>query len=84
MPKWRVPDTGTFAWKIKVLRAARAMTQHELAFNLGVDISIICKVESGDLLPTSALEVRIHDVLDWPARADVAFDILAITEPAHE
>jgi DNA-binding XRE family transcriptional regulator len=65
-----------FASKMRMMRAARGMTQRELAERADVSEYTIPWIENGRLLPSPEIEARIKAALDWPANADEAFAIL--------
>ena len=66
----------TFAWKLRIMRAYRKVTQGQLAALVGTAGYAILWIENGRLLPTPDIEARIKAALDWPENADEAFAIL--------
>lgn len=66
-------DIGT---QIRVMRAARGVSQRELARLAGIAGRELSLIETGKMLPTPELRDKIERALRWPAQADVAFAIL--------
>ena len=66
-----------FATQLRVMRAARGLSQRELAIAADIPEYSITWIESGRMLPTQEYEARIRAALNWPADADEAFAILA-------
>lgn len=62
--------------QIRVMRAARGMSQRELSQATGINNRDISYIETGRMLPTPELESAIKRALRWPAEAEVAFAIL--------
>jgi transcriptional regulator with XRE-family HTH domain len=62
--------------QIRVMRAARGMSQQDLAAASGVPSYTLSLVETGKTLPTPEMEAVIKRALRWPARAEEAFAIL--------
>lgn len=68
--------------QIRVMRAARGISQQELASASGVPSYTLSLIETGKALPTPEMEAAIKRALRWPAEAEVAFAILEGEEAA--
>lgn len=66
-----------FGMQMLVMRMLRQMSQEQLARAVGIARPYITGIENGKVDATPALEARIRKALDWPVRADQAFEILA-------
>ncbi len=66
-------DYGT---RIRVMRAARNMSQLDLAEAAGIVNRDLSYIETGRMLPSPEMETAIKSALRWPANAEVAFAIL--------
>jgi DNA-binding XRE family transcriptional regulator len=65
-----------FKDKLRTIRAVRDVTQGQLAAGLGLNPSIIGKLETGDVKPSQDLEARIRQALDWGQAEDAALEML--------
>lgn len=66
-----------FATQLRVMRAARGLSQIDLAQRVGIPSKYISDLETAKVLPNTDWESRIREALAWPADADTAFAILA-------
>jgi transcriptional regulator with XRE-family HTH domain len=73
MERLKCMDVGT---QIRIMRAARGISQQELASASGVPSYTLSLVETGKVVPTPEMESAIKRALRWPAEAEVAFAIL--------
>ena len=55
-----------FAYRLKILRIMRGMTQQQLAKTVDIPVGMFSYIETGKILPTSDWENRIKMALDWP------------------
>ena len=56
----------TFAYRLKILRIMRGVTQQQLAKTVDIPVGMLSYIETGKILPTSDWENRIKMALDWP------------------
>lgn len=70
-----------FAQNLRTMRAARNLTQAELAEMAMTSRVFISHLESGKLLPGPDLVARLRKALNWTELEDEAFAILG-REPA--
>jgi len=75
-------QTGTcrgfeFGPALRVLRAARGMSQMETASAARIDAKFISHIETGKMLPSEAWEQRLRAALGWTPEVDAALDALA-------
>ena len=70
------------------MRAARGMSQRDLAEATGIPGIYLSNFETGTTLPTPDKEAQIKEALDWPEDflAETAFGILELgtKPPSHE
>lgn len=66
-----------FGARLRTIRAARGLSQKDLAKLTGIPNTYISDMETGKMLPNPEWEARIHKALDWPEDAETAFAILA-------
>lgn len=66
-----------FGRQLRIMRAARGLSQKDLAKLTSIPNTYISEMERGKLLPGLDWEARIRDALDWPEDSDEAFAILA-------
>lgn len=65
-----------FGSQMRVMRAARKLSQLELAQVTGIPNTYLSNIETGLALPNADWESRIRVALRWPPRADEAFALL--------
>ena len=65
-----------FAQKLRTMRAARGLSQEQLAEAALTSASFVSHMETGKLLPSSDLAIRLRKALDWTELEDKAFEIL--------
>jgi transcriptional regulator with XRE-family HTH domain len=70
-----------FRDRLRTIRAVRDVTQGQLATSLGLNPSIIGKLETGDVRPSRELEARIRQALNWGQAEDAALEMLAEPQP---
>lgn len=66
-----------YALRLKVLRAARGMSQASLAEISEISNFDLSKIETGKMLPSPDWEARIRAALGWTPAVDSALDALA-------
>ena len=66
----------TFGRQLKTLRAARGLTQKELAELASTSHVFVSHIERGNLLPSPDLKRRLREALRWGIYEDRAFEIL--------
>lgn len=73
----RVGDTmHFFARNLRTMRTIRGLTQTKLAKMAATRIRLIIALEADKVLPTSALERRLRQALNWAEREDRALEML--------
>ena len=70
-----------FGRKLRTIRAARNLTQIELADRAMTTQFFISAIEQGKMLPSPDLEMRLRNATGWTELEDEAFAILG-REPA--
>lgn len=68
--------TMTFGKRLKTLRAARGLSQKELAALTGIPNVLISRIETEKLLPGPEWEQKLREALGWDDLVEKAFDIL--------
>jgi len=71
-------DYGT---KVRVMRAARGISQIELGSKSGVANFMLSMIETGKFLPTPEMDGAIRDALCWTERDEAALEMLAEPQP---
>ena len=62
-----------FAQQLRTMRAARGLSQEELAEAALTSASFVSHIETGKLRPTPDLEQRLRKALGWTELEDEAF-----------
>ena len=70
-----------FAQNLKMMRTQRNLTQAQLADMAFTSQAFVSHIETGKMLPTPDLIVRLRTALNWTELEDEAFKILG-REPA--
>jgi len=73
-------DAMDFGSRLRTMRAVRNLTQIELADVAMTTQFFISAIESGKMLPSPDLEVRLRKALNWTELEDEAFAILGREE----
>lgn len=60
----------SFGFGVRVMRAARNMSQIELAIKAGVNRDYLQKAERGDMVLNDQAQSRIRIALTWPEAID--------------
>lgn len=74
--------TDSFADKLAHLRAAKGLTQRELAAKVGIAWSMISKYESGKSKPRLKVLLSLEDALGCPGELTGRDDVISFTIPA--
>lgn len=66
-----------FGARLRTMRAARGLSQKDLAKLTDIPNTYLSDMETGKTLPNPDWERRLRKALDWPEDAEVAFAILS-------
>ena len=72
-----------FAKNLKTMRVIRGLTQAQLADKAFTSQAFVSHLETGKMLATPELELRLREALNWTELEDEAFKILG-REPEEE